>query len=146
MSTKDYGGWSVEKLRLNNLATVPFFRERQIWWAALGLNIGFEEDGKSAKYSRPVLIVRKFNHQFFLGVPLSTTHKTGPYYASVTVAGESRSALLSQLRAYDARRLLDIMTTTSPTEFDSICQQLRGLIPAIEPEKVCPRFEGGGSE
>ena len=61
METKDYGGWHVAKLAINYLVSVRYFYEREVWWTAIGHNVGNEEDGKGAKYARPVLVLRKFN-------------------------------------------------------------------------------------
>jgi hypothetical protein len=46
--TKDYDGWTNKKKRLD-ARVLPmdfFFLEREVWWAAIGVNIGREEDGK----------------------------------------------------------------------------------------------------
>jgi len=33
--------------------------------ASLGKNIGYEQDGNGSGFSRPVLVVKKFNNQMF---------------------------------------------------------------------------------
>ncbi len=84
-----------------------YFYEREIWWVAVGHNIGDEEDGKGKKFARPVLILRKFNHHLFWGIPLTTINKRGKYYASFCYGSiPVNIAILSQLRAYDSKRLL----------------------------------------
>lgn len=35
-----------------------YFKERQIWWASIGQNIGVEANGKNKKYERPVIILK----------------------------------------------------------------------------------------
>lgn len=47
MYTKDFKGWDVIKQEVNNTAHVPTFKEREIWWCKIGINIGYEADGKS---------------------------------------------------------------------------------------------------
>jgi mRNA interferase MazF len=37
----------------------PFVSERDLWWTSLGENVGSEVNGKSGRFSRPVLIMRK---------------------------------------------------------------------------------------
>ncbi len=37
-----------------------YFNEREIWWAHLGVNVGYEQDGKNDNFERPVLIIKKF--------------------------------------------------------------------------------------
>ena len=38
----------------------PFVSERDVWWASLGENIGSEVNGKSDRFSRPVLVLRNW--------------------------------------------------------------------------------------
>lgn len=56
-----------------------YFRERQIWWASIGQNIGSEENGKHGNFERPVIVLKKFNPQTFLAVPISTAAKEGAH-------------------------------------------------------------------
>jgi mRNA interferase MazF len=78
---KDFSGWLLKKQgRDARPSGPPYCNEREIWWAAIGLNIGFEEDGKGAEYARPVLVVRKFGGGLFYALPLSTTERRGPFY------------------------------------------------------------------
>ncbi len=58
---KDFAGWTERKLQLQRELKTKFFSEREIWWAAIGHNLGDEEDGKGLDYTRPVLVLRKFN-------------------------------------------------------------------------------------
>ena len=60
--------WIERKFALHNRKNIPSFRERDIFWSSLGENIGSEENGKWSEYTRPVLIVRKFNKQIFLNI------------------------------------------------------------------------------
>ncbi len=47
---KDFGNWHNKKDKLENIEKRPFFKEREIWFCYLGLNIGDEEDGKRLGY------------------------------------------------------------------------------------------------
>jgi len=49
-----------------------------------GKNIGFEQNGSGDNFSRPVLIVKKFNNHMFWCVPLSTKQKTFDFYFNYT--------------------------------------------------------------
>lgn len=128
MSAKDYAGWHIVKRRLEDQATVRYFHERQIWWTALGLNIGFEEDGKGTDWARPVLVLVKFNNSFFYGVPLSTTRKSGRYYMHFEYEGGQSSALLTQMRAFDARRLLRFEGWVGESDFRKIRTNIKTLL------------------
>ena len=95
--TKDFHDWSVLKETLNSQNCVPFFKEREIWWCSLGVNVGHEQDGKNEEYSRPVLVVKKFSHRLFWGVPLTTKIKDTPHYHKFVFKGREQSAMLSQI-------------------------------------------------
>lgn len=105
---KDYRDWHAEKTQIeNNTLNRVFFHEREVWWCSTGSNIGFEQDGKGKKFSRPVLIFKKFNKEICWILPLSTRIKTGKFYSPVTLSDTvPRVAILSQLRLIDAKRLM----------------------------------------
>ena len=42
-------------------------------------NIGYEIDGKSREFTRPVIVLKKYNQYSFLAAPLTTTQKPNPY-------------------------------------------------------------------
>lgn len=45
----------VAKDRINRGGATTKFSEGQIWWAALGKNVGVEINGKNKDFSRPVV-------------------------------------------------------------------------------------------
>ena len=47
------------------------FKEGEVWWCSVGLNVGEEEFGKGERFVRPVLIFKKFTQNSFLGIPLT---------------------------------------------------------------------------
>ena len=49
-----------------------YFHEREVWFCSVGVNVGMERDARNTKFSRPVVIVKKFNEFMFWGVPLSS--------------------------------------------------------------------------
>ncbi len=106
---KNFDQWNIVKKKTNKNYDVGsvYFREREIWWVRLGVNIGFEQDGTGEQYARPVIILKKYNPQVFLVVPLSTTDKRGKYYFDVgDVDGKNAVAILSQIRLIDVHRLV----------------------------------------
>ena len=70
---KNFDTWNELKKEIDERENIIQFKEREIYWARIGENVGFEQNGKGAELSRPVLIVKKLNKQLFFGVPLSTT-------------------------------------------------------------------------
>lgn len=117
---KDFSDWHSKKRLIH---------EQEIWWVAIGCNVRFEEDGKGEEYARPVLILRKFNQYLFYGVPLSTTSKRGPYYCEFTYKdGVKSAALLSQMRAFDANRLLRKDGVINDKDYQTVQERLAAII------------------
>ena len=52
--------WLRITIRLRNRQRKPLFKEGEIWWCSIGLNVGDEEYGKGPFFQRPVLIFKKF--------------------------------------------------------------------------------------
>ncbi len=102
--------WSTQKVEINRRADPSFFKTGQVWWCALGANIGAEEDGKNELFERPVLVLRKFNRELFFGVPLTTNARQSKFLYGVPARnGQSGQAMLTQSRVLSAKRLLRIM-------------------------------------
>ena len=70
--------WIGLKEKLHRLEhKPPFVSERDLWWASLGQNVGSEVNGKSDRFSRPVLIMWKLAHGFYLVAPTTTREREG---------------------------------------------------------------------
>ena len=104
---KNFDAWNEEKKRVHG--TVPkLYHERELWWCALGMNVGFEQDGTGADFDRPVLILRGVSRETCYVAPLTTSPKRHPYRIPIGfVEGEPASAIISQLRLIDTRRLVN---------------------------------------
>ena len=104
---KDFDRWNIHKKRINSNKNNTLYHQRDIWWCSLGINVGFEEDGKGHKALRPVLIVHGFSRELCWAIPLTTSRKQNLYYISVGVInGKEQSVILSQMKPVDTRRLL----------------------------------------
>ncbi|MBI2025281.1 hypothetical protein HYT04_00630, partial [Candidatus Kaiserbacteria bacterium] len=68
---KDFCKWHAQKEHLHEAKGTALFHEREVWWCALGANIGFEQDGSGELFARPVVILSKFNLDVCLVVPRS---------------------------------------------------------------------------
>jgi mRNA interferase MazF len=105
--------WKINIL----LKTKPYnhlFKEGEIWWCSIGMNVGVEIFGKGPDFSRPVVIFKKFNADSFLGIPLTTQPKEGRWYAQINFGGKERKAILTQARTFDAKRLIRKLSTLNP--------------------------------
>lgn len=125
---KDFIDWHLLKEQLHDQHTAPTFQEREIWWCSIGLNLGVEQDGKDKPFHRPVLVVRKFNRRLFWGIPLTSKLKTFPFYFPICFKAQhekeahERRVILSQMRAYDSKRLTRFMARLGKEQFREILE------------------------
>ena len=121
--------WTKVKLRICRQPHPSiYFYEREIWWASLGANVGFEQDGKHEKFERPVLIIRKFGGKTLWGLPITTKEKTGIFYYQIQYEGRQYSIILSQLKLISSKRLLRKIRTLDEGDFEKIKEKLIDLI------------------
>ncbi len=59
------------KKQVNEKRSIFYVKEREIWYAHLGHNVGFEEDGKGKDFKRPVLVLKKIGNVFAV-LPMTT--------------------------------------------------------------------------
>lgn len=127
---KDYKQWHSKKSIINNIGKAPFFHEREIWFCHLGSNVGFEQDGSGQDFLRPIIVFRKFNNNIFWAIPLTTTLKQTKFYFVFSFeSGNSSSAILSQIRLIDARRLSHKIGDISELDFLALIKKLKELLP-----------------
>ena len=83
----------------------PLVSEGDLWWCAIGENVGIETNGKGQNFTRPVIIVKKFGRFAFFGIPTTTQKREGTWYAQFMHKGIEETALLSQARMFSYKRL-----------------------------------------
>jgi len=135
MEEKDYKNWMSLKKTLHNANEPRFFlHDREIWYCHLGENVGFEQDGRGEQFLRPVAIIRKFNNEIFWGVPLTRSQKDLPFYFTFTIQSEPNmdeqsTAVLSQIRLIDAKRLRRMIGYISENDIALLKKKLKALVP-----------------
>ena len=130
IKTKEiFDSWNKDKKETQEKEHSIYFREAEIWWCKLGINLGDEQDGKGDNFSRPILIIKKFNQFVFLAVPLSTKIKNNKYYFPFKSSNEKeRSAIISQIRLISVKRLTDKIGFVEKEKFNQIKKAIRDLI------------------
>lgn len=118
---KDFLAWLRIKQAAHQSPGTALFHEREVWWCKLGANVGYEIDGRGETFERPVIIVKKFNLDTCLVVPLTAKSKSGKYYFPVgNASGREAVAVLSQLRLVDRKRLTQKAGTLPGPEFKKL--------------------------
>ena len=126
---KEFDKWNDRKKEIHNEPVAPYYNEREIWWCSLGINVGFEQDGTSKNFDRPILIIKGFNKNTFLGVALTGKKKEGKYYVYLgKVEDRDATAVLSQIRLIDSKRLIRKIETLDEKVFKKVKDLMRTLI------------------
>ncbi len=104
---QEFDAWNEFKKDLNK--TIPLFanfpKKGEVWIVALGKNIGYEQEGTGANFTRPVLVIKKFNNDMFWCLPLSTKQKDINFYFNFTDPSDQNvSVILPQMKLLSIKR------------------------------------------
>ena len=119
---KDFDSWNEKKKLIHGLSTKDnfYFSKREIWWCSLGLNIGYEQDGKNEDFERPILILKVFNKEVLWILPLTSKFKDNKYYYNFKYKDKDFSIILSQIRLISSKRLLRKIWTFPSDDFKKV--------------------------
>ena len=126
--SKNFQDWHTRKSLINNNENRLFFHEREVWSASIGANIGFEQDGKGCSFLRPIIIIKKFNNEIFWCLPLTRNQKKGKYYSSFILNNSISTAILSQIRLIDSKRLQYKIGDISQRDYVDIKEKLKQFL------------------
>ena len=116
----EFLNWILLKARLHENAAMPSVREGEIWWAAIGKNVGVEINGKNEKFSRPVLVFKKFGRQSIFALPLTSKPHDGNWYIPIKFRQKDSWVILVQARIISVNRLYSRMGMLSDYEFKKV--------------------------
>ena len=125
---KDFNRWNELKKKIDEKNNVldNFPKEGEVWMSDIGMNIGYEQNGNEDNFSRPMLIVKKFNNHMFWAIPLSTKQKDLDFYFNYTDPnGQKVSAILAQMKLVSVKRLKRDIYIMPEKLFDEIKQKLK---------------------
>jgi len=102
---KNFDSWNAIKKEIHKNKNRIHFRQGEIWFVSIGQNIGYEVYGKGENFLRPVVIFRKINKNTFLAIPLTSKIKEDRFHCIIDFKEKQNSAILSQVKTIDAKRL-----------------------------------------
>ncbi|HNP66278.1 MAG TPA: type II toxin-antitoxin system PemK/MazF family toxin [Aequorivita sp.] len=120
---KDFDAWNEQKKITDNKEVTDtfYYKEREIWWSSLGVNIGCEIDGKNENFERPILVIKKVNKHQFFGIPLTSQNKEGFFYEKVNYSdGGVGTINLSQIRVLSTKRIIRKIGMVDLTDFERV--------------------------
>ena len=128
INSKRFPEWLKVKTALDEVGRLTGFSEGEVWWVAIGENVGVGINGKNERFSRPVLIYKKLSEFGFLGIPLTSQKRGGSWYAPFEFRGQTSYAALAQIRVLSVSRLYQTpIGKVSSLDFKRICRGFDNL-------------------
>ncbi len=124
---KDFKKWCDKKVSIHKKEKFGFPKNREIWWASIGVNIGHEQDGIGHLYERPVLIVKKFPNNTCLVIPLTKSGKNTKFYYKLLHEDTLSYLALTQVRTVSSKRLNRNIRRLIPKEFNEIIIKMKAV-------------------
>ncbi|WP_104751154.1 type II toxin-antitoxin system PemK/MazF family toxin [Helicobacter salomonis] len=127
---ESFDRWNTQKKKLDKNPPHKVIAGN-IYWLCIGQNIGHEVYGKSANFTRPVLVIKLLSNKLFLGIPLSSqTHKKHmPYHHAFTDNnGTEQIALLHQIRVFDTKRRRTKIAQVSGETLKNIKDEIKNTV------------------
>lgn len=126
---KQFDEWNEVKKKTEHNDKFLQFKEREIYNAKIGENVGFEQGGKGEDFARPVLVIKRLSKEIFFGVPLSTTPREGSFFFGFQfLEGIHSTALLVQTRLFSSKRLLNKIGMIPKNDFEVLRKKLNELM------------------
>jgi mRNA interferase MazF len=128
---KDFDKWNELKKKIEFTKNEPnrYPKKGEVWMCSLGKNIGYEQNGSEDNFSRPVLIIKKFNNKMFWGIPLSTKQKKFDFYYNYTDPNNQKvSVILAQMRLISIKRLKRNLYEFNQDELKEILLKLKSYL------------------
>ena len=109
------------------------FSEKEIWWCSFGKNIGNEQDGKNSNFERPVIILKKWSGNFFIGLPMTSKNKINEknqkfYFKYDLNDVDLGYVILTQIKSFSNKRLIRRMGKMSDKLFLELKNELKALL------------------
>ncbi len=133
--------WCKVKIPLGDKNPGVLFKEGEIWWCKIGINVGKEIYGKGKTFSRPVLVFKKFNEYTFMGLPVIGHEKAGEWYVLVKMVDRIGSIAFDQARVFDSKRMIERILVMRDADFEIVQERFHAL---YCPKKSSPRPTGDG--
>jgi len=124
----DFDKWNHVKKNIDAREINPklFPQLGEVWMCALGKNIGREQNGGGENFSRPMLVIKKFNNEIFWTLPLSTKQKKIDfYYNFVDNNKQNVSIIISQIRLIHIKRFERKLYDINTSDVKEIKKRLR---------------------
>lgn len=117
---KDFDSWNNFKKNLELLKTNKYAHQREIWWCSIGINIGVEIDGKNEKFERPVIILKIYNKDAMIILPLTTKEKNAKFNYRIKTKEKIIWAKITQMKMISSKRLIRKIGFLDKDQFNNL--------------------------
>ena len=113
---KLFDDWNIEKQLIDNKQPLNF-NAREVWWCSVGVNVGYEIDGKGNNFQRPMLVYRKVAVNQCLCFPITKNIKNLPGYFRFKGSVIDGSIIFEQIKTVDSKRMINRIEIIGEDEF-----------------------------
>ena len=141
-SDRNYRDWFLVKDNIQFRKVLRSFKEWEMWWCAIGENVGVEINGKGKKFVRPVIIFKKFGKLSFVGIPSTTQNhlaRSPDWYVHFRFKNIDEYAAINQLETISVFRLYRKMGELD----DGDIQKIQNGFWNLYGTKKCPLIQEG---
>jgi mRNA interferase MazF len=137
---KPYDRWNEKKKQIATSDKYKriYFREGDVWWCSLGINVGSEALGKGDNFRRPVLVIKKLSADACIVIPLTSRKKEGSWFVDITLHQEEKTALLYQVRMLHIKRFQRKLGQLDESDFMRVKQKLGQLLEFCAEKIITP--------
>lgn len=127
---EDFDAWNEQQKAIHAAAHTPIFREGQVWWCRLGVNIGSEVYGKGPQRTRPVIVLRKLSREASIVVPVTSQQpaRVSDWYFPMRWAARDQWVMLHQARMVSAARFTSRMAELPESDFKALKAAFRAFM------------------
>src|SRR3989344_4790590 len=90
---KDFDKWNRRKKHLHNSESVVYAHPREVWWCSFGVNIGAETDGGEKNFERPGLVLKVYNKETMLVMPITGKAKPDKFHYKISITSRKSNSL-----------------------------------------------------
>lgn len=125
MYIKNHDIWNFSKKELDKKQSSQRYRKGEIRWAALGVNLGSEIDGKGKEFLRPVLILEKTSPDLYFVIPMSTKIRDILGYRVFDLKDKKVSICLHQAKTISEKRIFSRIEKVNENKLLEIKEQFK---------------------
>jgi mRNA interferase MazF len=117
---KDFDGWNKIKKEIDAVPVTKYVHPRDVWWCALGMNIGAEIDGKNENFERPVIVMKVYNRETAIVLPITTKEKNDAFHFKTVIGERTVWVKLTQTKVISGKRFLRKLNVADEKEFEAL--------------------------